>query len=337
MSANHLRKDPTCLNCGSEVAERYCTHCGQENIEPHETFGHLVSHFFQDITHYDSKAWITIRDLLFRPGLLTKLYLSGKRQSFVNPIRMYVFVSFVFFLLLAYIGTHHDPYEVHRPGEHDEMEVYNAALDSINVRNHRGDEQPGVNKQIVALSDTEYVHIMKTTIGAPAEAVRRYDSLLKTRPLEKRGSAVDRFFERSILYLQGKYGSNMGRAVMDKFQHSIPKLMFVFLPLFALFLKMAYRRRKLVYADHAIFTIHLHTFLFLLGIIAFLLDYWMHTSWFTLIAIFIAMLYFVLALKNVYGQSIGKSILKAVVVMFLYGFSILLIIIGYLLSILAFV
>ncbi|MCK7553789.1 hypothetical protein MKQ70_01720 [Chitinophaga sedimenti] len=250
---------------------------------------------------------------------------------------MYVFVSFVFFLLLAYIGTHHDPYEVHRPGEHDEMEVYNAALDSINVRNHRGDEQPGVNKQIVALSDTEYVHIMKTTIGAPAEAVRRYDSLVKTRPQEKRGSAVDRFFERSILYLQGKYGSNMGRAVMDKFQHSIPKLMFVFLPLFALFLKMAYRRRKLVYADHAIFTIHLHTFLFLLGIIAFLLDYWMHTSWFTLIAIFIAVLYFVLALKNVYGQSIGKSILKAVVVMFLYGFSILLIIIGYLLSILAFV
>jgi hypothetical protein len=331
MSANHLRKDPTCLNCGSEVTERYCTHCGQENIEPHETFGHLVSHFFQDITHYDSKAWITIRDLLFRPGLLTKLYLSGKRQSFVNPIRMYVFVSFVFFLLLAYIGPHHDPYEVHRPGVHDGIEVYNAALDSVNTSNRLG------NGQIVSLTDSQYVHIMKTTIGAPEEAVQRYDSLVKTRPVEKRGTGMDRFFERSILYLQGKYGANMGRAIMDKFQHSIPKLMFVFLPLFALFLKVAYRRRKLVYADHAIFTIHLHTFLFLLGMVAFLLDYWMHSSRFTLIAIFIAILYFVLALKNVYGQSIGQSILKAVMVMFLYGFSILLIIIGYLLSILAFV
>src|ERR1700761_4916430 len=100
MNHKHLRKEKTCLNCGAVVQDKFCSHCGQLNAEPKESFGHLIGHFLEDVTHYDSQLFTTIRDLLFRPGFLTKEYVAGKRVSYLNPIRMYIFISAVFFLVL---------------------------------------------------------------------------------------------------------------------------------------------------------------------------------------------------------------------------------------------
>ena len=72
---------------------------GQENVEVKESFRHLISHFFSDLTHYDSKSFTTLKDLLFKPGFLTNEYRTGRRVNYLHPIRMYVFVSFLYFLV----------------------------------------------------------------------------------------------------------------------------------------------------------------------------------------------------------------------------------------------
>ncbi len=46
MGHSRLRTDNHCLNCGTTVQERYCSHCGQENLEPKESLWHLIRHFF---------------------------------------------------------------------------------------------------------------------------------------------------------------------------------------------------------------------------------------------------------------------------------------------------
>ncbi|HVU58410.1 MAG TPA: DUF3667 domain-containing protein [Puia sp.] len=79
---------------------RYCHVCGQENLEPKETVWHLVTHFFNDITHFDGKFFETVRLLLRKPGFLSVQYVAGRRASFLNPIRMYVFTSAIFFIIL---------------------------------------------------------------------------------------------------------------------------------------------------------------------------------------------------------------------------------------------
>jgi hypothetical protein len=61
---------------------------------------HLITHFFNDITHFDGKFFETVRLLLRRPGFLSTQYVSGRRASYLNPIRMYVFTSAIFFILL---------------------------------------------------------------------------------------------------------------------------------------------------------------------------------------------------------------------------------------------
>jgi hypothetical protein len=97
---SHLkeRKERNCLNCNAHVYGRFCHICGQENVEPKESVWHLVSHFFQDITHFDGKFFSTLRYLIFKPGFLSREYMLGRRQSYLNPIRMYVFTSAIFFL-----------------------------------------------------------------------------------------------------------------------------------------------------------------------------------------------------------------------------------------------
>ncbi|NOT90432.1 DUF3667 domain-containing protein [Ferruginibacter sp.] len=109
---SHLkeRKEKNCLNCNAQVQGKYCHICGQENIEPKESAWHLVSHFFQDITHFDGKFFSSLKLLIFKPGFLSREYMMGRRASYLNPIRFYVFTSALFFLIFFSL-YHFDPAE----------------------------------------------------------------------------------------------------------------------------------------------------------------------------------------------------------------------------------
>ncbi|HVU98453.1 MAG TPA: DUF3667 domain-containing protein [Puia sp.] len=108
MSHLHERKEKNCLNCQTEVIGRYCHKCGQENLEPKETVWHLVQHFFNDITHFDGKFFDTVKYLIKKPGFLSLEYMRGRRMSYLNPIRMYVFTSAIFFIILYSITKPED-------------------------------------------------------------------------------------------------------------------------------------------------------------------------------------------------------------------------------------
>ena len=114
MSKSLLREDKTCLNCHYVVEKRFCPNCGQENANTRKTFYHLFVHFFEDLTHYENAFWKTIKNLLLKPGTLTKEYLSGKRLSYLAPVRLYIFISFVVFLSISFISNDHDELNVEK-------------------------------------------------------------------------------------------------------------------------------------------------------------------------------------------------------------------------------
>ena len=90
----------TCPNCGSASPDKYCPGCGQRRIDKHEfALRHFFSHLVHEITHLDSnKILKTARALIMRPGLLTKEYLAGRKGQYINPIRIYLTVSAIYFL-----------------------------------------------------------------------------------------------------------------------------------------------------------------------------------------------------------------------------------------------
>ena len=104
---SHLpqRKEKNCLNCDTKVVGYFCHNCGQKNIEPKESVWHLVSFFFKDVTHFDGKFFTSLKDLVFKPGFLSKEYIIGRRVRYLNPIRMYLFTSAIFFLIFFSLYT----------------------------------------------------------------------------------------------------------------------------------------------------------------------------------------------------------------------------------------
>lgn len=88
-----------CPNCGAVYDSKFCPECGQKRIDKHEfAVGHFFGHLLHEITHLDSnKILRTFVDLVSKPGALTKAYLIGKKGLYINPIRIYLTVSAIYF------------------------------------------------------------------------------------------------------------------------------------------------------------------------------------------------------------------------------------------------
>lgn len=325
MSRHSKRKETDCLNCGTQVIGNFCHNCGQENIHPKQSVWHLVSHFFKDITHFDGKFFTSLRYLVFNPGFLSKEYIAGRRVRYLDPIRMYLFTSAIFFLIF--------------------FSLYQVDEKSLDMKaTFRGK----TSEQITKMDSTEFSEFTKkVNKGKPlskAEVFTRldsgnfnlgpgnyrsraeYDSVLKS------GVKKHNWWQKQLIYknfeLKEKYNSNpraIIAALVNKFIHWLPQMLFVLLPLFALTLKLVYVRRKnFYYVDHVIFTIHLYIFLFLIMLITFgiskaknLLDW----DWLTYLrAAFVLSIffYFYKALRNFYKQRRAKTILKYFILLFLF-------------------
>jgi hypothetical protein len=88
-----------CTNCNSDLLGQYCHQCGQKHQAHKHSFGYLMLHFIGDFFHFDAQFFNTMKPLFTRPGLVPLDYVEGKRKRHLDPIKMYVFVSIVFFAL----------------------------------------------------------------------------------------------------------------------------------------------------------------------------------------------------------------------------------------------
>ena len=90
-----------CPNCGSDRVESYCARCGQRAGDLHVPVSAFVRDALDGLFSFDSRVWNTLFALLRHPGHLTVEHWRGRRARYVAPLRLYLFVSFVSFLLLT--------------------------------------------------------------------------------------------------------------------------------------------------------------------------------------------------------------------------------------------
>jgi hypothetical protein len=106
--ATSLKTARTCANCGTVTAGNFCRQCGQRlDIQVH-SLGHFLRDATEVMTHADARVWRTLLPLLMRPGFLTREYFAGRRARYLQPFRLYLILSVVFFLLGALLGDHHE-------------------------------------------------------------------------------------------------------------------------------------------------------------------------------------------------------------------------------------
>lgn len=302
---SHLkeRSSKDCLNCGIEVAGRFCQQCGQENVEVKESFFQLLRHFVEDLTHFDGKLWKTVKLLLFKPGSLTKLYTEGKRASYIHPIRMYIFVSAVFFLFMF---TGEAPVKPESAGS---------------KANTSKDFASGLQEGLELDLDNDTVNYK--TIAA-------YNAAQQKLPSSKKDNWLDAELKKKGIELNEKYGGDnlkIGKALIEKFENYFSRMLYISLPIFAFFIWVLYRRNKNhFFVDHIIFSIHIYCafyiILFITQIVSIVNDFFSdQLSGIIAFIVPISLVFYLYkSLKNHFNQSRKKTLLKCLILILLTMF-----------------
>ena len=102
LSGQKIPAAEMCRNCGHENVEAFCAHCGQESSLHILPIGEAISDVVGEFISFDSRLYVTLKPLLTRPGFLTCEYLRGKRAAFIAPLRLYLMMSAVHFLVFSY-------------------------------------------------------------------------------------------------------------------------------------------------------------------------------------------------------------------------------------------
>jgi hypothetical protein len=302
MSRSPLRKDKTCLNCNYVVENRFCPNCGQENTDTRKTFHHLFIHFFEDLTHYENAFWKTIKNLLLKPASLTKQYLSGKRLSYLAPVRLYIFISFVTFLCFSVFSESSDSIK--------EKTLTKKEVDSLVYHNPKKD-------------------FMSKILGLEYKNIKELDDFQKKATPKNKLSSFEYNITKRLIDIKEK---NSNDEIIEKFKesfkHNIPKLLFLYMPFFAFLLWLFHNKRKWYYFDHGIFTLHYFSFLLLVLLVVFLLnkfiDYFFDSTIIDCLATLVSKLsifwmiyYFFPAHHRFYEGSRLKSIIYGLLLLFI--------------------
>jgi hypothetical protein len=96
-----------CYNCGTPLQGPWCFACGQFGGDYHRSAIHLVAEAFESFTHADGRLWKTLPHLILRPAALTRDYLAGKRASQVAPLRMFLVVLLIVFVVGSFSSDGH--------------------------------------------------------------------------------------------------------------------------------------------------------------------------------------------------------------------------------------
>jgi molybdopterin converting factor small subunit len=91
-----------CENCKAPLSGPFCANCGQEADSTLKYFWRVILHLLDDIFSFDSRASRTLVPLIARPAFLTNEYFAGRRVHYVPPLRLYLFISIVFFITLKF-------------------------------------------------------------------------------------------------------------------------------------------------------------------------------------------------------------------------------------------
>jgi len=333
MSHTPERKEKDCLNCGTLVQGKYCHKCGQANVVPKESFWAMLTHFVYDITHFDGKFFETVRILLQKPGFLSQEYVKGKRASYLNPIRMYVFTSAFFFLVFFSINKT-DTYIRAINNQPYTQAARDSVLQKIDEGDYRGTDSALLQRMRLLIADTskplfdtdlmplQTDFAITAMNGRSYRTLDEYDSVQNSLAKNDRDGWLSGLWNKRVIQINQKYRNDptmSWRKVIDVLLHQLPYLLFLSLPFFALLLKWLYYRRKdLYFADHGIFTIHHYIVSFILFLLIFLwskLQDW--TNWWlwdllNIVSFFALPVYLYKAMRRFYGQGRGKTILKFV-------------------------
>lgn len=284
----------TCPNCEAVVSGHFCANCGQEAILHHASTREFLHEFVGHYVALEGKLWGTVMRLLFRPGALTLEYIRGRRVRFVQPLRLYLTLSLLFFAIMKFSGG----FSLNtQDNDKPETAVASSAADiarnaakvqekaSEKIKPLTPEEVRGKTAAEAAIDDMQKDFKLEESSAAISEAERKAKRNEKRE--EKAGEKADgaedgdnNNFDFNVLgkdsdflnrwpALKHKWqafedlpGSEKGKVFTEGFYHYAPYAIFCLMPVFALFLKVLYLGSGKRFGEHLLFALHTNAFAF---------------------------------------------------------------------------
>ena len=275
-----------CLNCGTPLRGAFCSQCGQRALPPHPTTRDLAGDAYSELVGWDGKVAETIRLLLRHPGELTRRLLNGQRSRYISPVRLYLTCSVLYFLLAAAAPL---------PDTAD-LEVGVGFSFGFGG----GGETPTPGE----------VAFGKAITDGFARLTPDEQSLVETEI-----AGQPRLVQPMLRAMATDYP-----ALQKRVTETMPRALFVLVPVLALVLGLFYRGRH--FPEHLYFAIHFQAFVFLVLTLTALAAYSRLLVVVLLVqglAALVIVLYGVIAQRRVYGERWLVTGLKAVGVALVYG------------------
>ena len=271
-----------CLNCGAEVTASFCPECGQRDDDFRRPLWTFISDLSENILTWDSRLLRTIGPLVAMPGYLTRAYMEGKRARFMPPVRLYVLASVLFFLTVSLSNIAVIRFVVtEKTGSGATAPLAEAATAfRKNISDELAKNRAAGNTE--ATEKLEMILAAGDKALAEADANRDLDFKIKMfSPLKGNEQAAgapafladikpppadaDRWQHLGYDAVEGmrEVFRNPLRS-NDLINTWLPRAMFVLLPVFALLLRIFYPGRGRYLVGHLVFSLHFHSFVFLL-------------------------------------------------------------------------
>ena len=341
-----------CLNCGHplDLSDRYCAYCSQLNTKKQLSLKDFIEEFVDSVFVYDSRLRFTLKDLLLKPGTITKNYVNGQRLKYGNPFRFFLSVSIVYFLLQGlltslapggnpFINFTKDGNEVSLDSIINQKVVYkdeNGKLDTLNISDKvvalnektksKEEEKTKENFKFITEKDLDTLQWGDRLV----ERFNLYRDFYQIYEIKDATIALDSLNHENTSVNRWLYNKNsaIDRVSEDPvgffnyLMEKIPFFIFFFTPLFAFFFWLLYSKSKYTYMEHMIFIFHIFSFIFLALLIALIPDFFLGNEVFSsILFILIGPFYFYKALRNFYKQNRLITIIKFVFLNIIFWFS----------------
>jgi len=262
----------------------------------------MAKDLLEELFNLDTRLFRTLRRLLFQPGRLTVEYVAGRRAGYVPPLRLFVFSSFILFLLLGILSTQTVTLEGSASGALDSL-VTQEARQASPASESASEAQIDVTSNDPIRMSQDVVRAMETKTDSlrTVHTLRGQLHYALLRGLLRADRSPQLFMQQLIGRLSG--------------------LTFLLVPVFALLLKGLYVRSGRLYIEHLIFALHTHVVFFigLIGIVLIALLGVSASLGYLQGALFWGTgLYLLLALRRTYQQGWIKTFAKWIALLIAY-------------------
>ena len=274
-----------CLNCGTELKGKYCHVCGQQAANKTPTVIGFIMEYLNNAFIWDSKFFHTLWTMIRRPGHLTNEFLSGKFASHEHPLKLNMFLLFVFITLFLFCsGSEKMNVSVHTLTK-DERVFSSLQLNFLMGNQESAEKIKGSSRDTVQLlaplylaeNYPEIITNLETTEDTQGQSLDKWTAILPHVLIEDEIIVLDptgyyRFnteyrSEAKELEIINSVWSEMVNIITKYF----PMIVLFTAPFLSISLSFVQRRKQLPHINHFIFSLHYTAFLEFLMVCIYIL------------------------------------------------------------------